>query len=179
MRADCLCGGGWLASGDVCDFNWFKLSLYVIARYFSSYILYDGSDQNGGVQNHIRTGEKFMRILLIPLAGGVGLGPLTRCLSVAHEAKMRGHEVLFLCKDTFCEIVRKFGYRTYTAPTPAQYRAPKPPPFRLSDVAIALGWIEESYINSAIEVERQIVRSFRPDVIFTETQFSVPISASI
>ncbi len=120
-----------------------------------------------------------MRILLIPLAGGVGRGPLTRCLSVAHEAKMRGHEVLFLCKDTFCEIVRKFGYRTYTAPTPAQYRAPKPPPFRLSDVAIALGWIEESYINSAIEVERQIVRSFRPDVIFTETQFSVPISASI
>lgn len=120
-----------------------------------------------------------MRILLIPLSGGVGLGPLTRCLSVAHEAKIRGHELLFICKDTFCEIVRKFGYRTYTAPTPAQYREPKPPPFRLSDVAIALGWVEESYINSAIEAELQIIRSFRPDAIFTETQFSVSISASI
>lgn len=120
-----------------------------------------------------------MRLLLIPLACGVGLGPLTRCLAVAHEAKIRGHEVLFLCKNTFCEIVRKFGYITHTAPTPSRYRGPKPPPFRLSDVAIALGWVEESYINSAIEAERQIIRSFRPDVIFTETQFSVPISASI
>jgi hypothetical protein len=34
------------------------------------------------VRNHFRTGEKFMRLLLIPLAGGIGLGPLTRCLSV-------------------------------------------------------------------------------------------------
>ncbi|MCZ7398830.1 MAG: glycosyltransferase [Candidatus Methanoperedens sp.] len=120
-----------------------------------------------------------MRLLLVPLAGGVGLGPLTRCLAVAHEAKIRGHEVLFLCKDTFCEIVRKFGYRTYTAPTSVRNQGQKLPPFRLSDVAITLGWVEESYINSAIEAERQTIRSFRPDVIFTETQFSLPLSASI
>ena len=28
-----------------------------------------------------------MRILLIPFSGGLGLGPLTRCLAIAEEGK--------------------------------------------------------------------------------------------
>jgi UDP:flavonoid glycosyltransferase YjiC (YdhE family) len=120
-----------------------------------------------------------VKILLIPLAAGVGLGPMTRCMAVAREAKNRGHEVLFLCKENFCKIAKRFGYKTYTAPIPNPYNGPKPPPFRLSDVAIALGWIEKKYMVSAIETERKVIRMFRPDVIFTETQFSVPVSASV
>lgn len=119
-----------------------------------------------------------MRLLIIPLAGGVGLGPMTRCMAIANEAKCRGHDVLFLCRDSFRKIAKKFGYKTCAAPIPPPYPGPKPPPFRLSDVAIALGWTEKSYVISAIETERKIIRSFKPDVIFTETQFSVPISAS-
>lgn len=120
-----------------------------------------------------------MRLLFIPLAGGVGLGPLTRCLAVAHEARLRGHDVLFLCKDSFRGIVEMCGYKAYAAPIPPSNRRLKPPPFRLSDIAIALGWIEEEYFHSAIETERNVIRSYKPDLIFTETQFSVPVSASL
>lgn len=119
-----------------------------------------------------------MRILLIPLAGGVGLGPLTRCLAVAKEAVSRGHEIVFLCKDSFADIITKYGYQYYNAPI-CHSNGVKPHPFRLSDVAIELGWIEKLYIEKAVKRERQIIKLFKPDVIFTETQFSVPISAGI
>jgi len=117
-----------------------------------------------------------MRFLIIPLAGGVGLGPLTRCLAVAREAVGRGHEVVFLCQKSFADSIKKFGYKTYLAPTP-QPGSITPPPFRLSDIAIARGWVDPAYLEKAVQAERTIIRAFRPDCIFTETQFSVSISA--
>lgn len=121
-----------------------------------------------------------MKLLLIPLSGGVGLGPLTRCLAIGREAAKRGHKVAFLCKPTFGKIVTRYGYQTYEAPTPRpRTTRPLPPPFRLSDVAVRLGWLEKSYIELAVSREREIIRIFNPDVIFTETQFSVSLSSSL
>lgn len=119
-----------------------------------------------------------MKILIIPLSGGVGLGPLTRCLAVAKEAKLRNHQILFLCKDSFFPIVRKCGYLALLSPCPKS-NGVNPPPYRLSDVAIALGWLNRDYLESAIRKELGVIRKFKPHVIFTETQFSVPISAAL
>lgn len=119
-----------------------------------------------------------MRILLIPLAGGVGLGPLTRCLAVASEARQRGHDVALLCKKSFLKIAAQYGYKTFPAPSPKLSRITTYP-FRLSDVAAKFGWLEESYIESAVREEQKVIRIFNPNVIFTETQFSVPISATV
>lgn len=116
--------------------------------------------------------------MFIPLSGGVGWGPLTRCLAIAYEARRRDHKVVFLCKKNFARIVRQFGYSFRLAPEPKP-NGIKPPPFRLSDVAYELGWLDVRYLEHAVAVERSFIRAFRPDIIFTETQFSVPISASL
>lgn len=41
-----------------------------------------------------------MRILFAPLAGAYGMGGITRCLAVAEQAVMRGHQVALLAPET-------------------------------------------------------------------------------
>lgn len=106
----------------------------------------------------------------------MGLGPLTRCLAVAREAQKRGHAPVFLCKKSFARIVEQFGFTAYLAPEP-RHGILSPSPYRLSDVALELGWVEPTYVKKAIDREREVIRLFRPDLIFTETQFSVAVSA--
>ena len=105
-----------------------------------------------------------MRVLLIPAAGGVGLGPLTNILAIAEELQMAGHDVGILCRDSWAPIIGSLDLRMYPAPAPQPYHGYKPPPFKLSDVIIGLGWAEEDYIRvptgiSLAEAEREIIRS--------------------
>lgn len=128
--------------------------------------------------NIITVHKNHMKILVVPLAGGEGLGPLTRCLAIIQEASVREHDVAILCKKDFGKLVTQYGFTFFEAPSP------KPsgielPPYRLCDVAIELGWVENSYFEKAIETERKAMQVFKPDVIFTETQLSIPISAKI
>jgi len=119
-----------------------------------------------------------MRLLIVPLAGGEGLGPLTRCLAVAHEAAFRHHEIAFLCRREFGDIVKRLGYVTF------ELRQPKPsglvrPQYRLADAAVELGWLDIDYLEETILIERDIIRAFRPDIVLTELQLTAPVSAAI
>lgn len=119
-----------------------------------------------------------MRILIVPLTGGVGIGPLTHCLSVAYEARKRGHSVKFLCKKSFAKIVKRFEYPLFIAPS-SKPSGINIVPFKLSDVAIELGLIDFVYIRESIKAERKAIKTFKPDIIFAETQLTIPISAGI
>lgn len=122
-----------------------------------------------------------MKVLIAPLVGGVGLGPLTRCLAVAFEVRRRNHEVLFLARPEFAEIAASFGYNTVIAPAPnthifnhKEYKA-----FKVSDDAVNLGWCNVESMKEAIARERQVIQSFRPDYVFTEYQMSTVISCAL
>lgn len=118
-----------------------------------------------------------MRILLIPFSGGVGLGPLTRCLAVAEEGKRRGYEVAFLGKPFFKRITDGLGFKTYLAPDTVHLNR-KLPKYRLSDIALEYGLINLDYLQKAVKRELEIIKLFRPDIIFTETQFSINFSSA-
>ena len=119
-----------------------------------------------------------MRILLIPFSGGLGLGPLTRCLAIAEEGKKRGHKVAFLCKPFFKKITETRGFLSYLSPEPKHIRR-NLPKYRLADLALEYGLLNLEYLQKAIKQELAIIKTFRPNIIFTETQFSINFSSKI
>ncbi len=120
-----------------------------------------------------------MRLLLIPAAGGVGLGPLTNLLAIADEATAVGHEVAFVVKDAWASHVRQLGAPLYRAVTPKPYQGIPPPPSNLGMVATRLGWVDDGFIRASIRAERQAITSFHPDIVVTALQFTAPISAAL
>jgi UDP:flavonoid glycosyltransferase YjiC (YdhE family) len=120
-----------------------------------------------------------MRLLFIPAAGGVGLGPLTNLLAIAEEATVAGHEVAFVVKDAWASDVRQLGFPAYRAVTPRPYRGIPPPPYNLGAVVTRLGWVNESFIRDSIKVERRVITSFDADMVVTTLQFTAPISAAL
>lgn len=120
-----------------------------------------------------------MRLLLIPAAGGVGLGPLTNVLAIAEEAVRAGHEVALMGKDAWAPVMEQLGFQIYLAPTPRPYNGVVPPPYKLSDVVIGLGWVDEQYIRASIEAERHAIVSFKADAVVSMLQLTAPISAQI
>ena len=112
------------------------------------------------------------------MSGGLGLGPLTRCLAIAQEAQMRGHSVAFLCKKEFRPLVKNIGCEIFTAPKPRPYLGVPVPLYRLSDAAIALGMTDKDYIEQSLKSEFSAIERFKPDVIFAETQLTAAISSN-
>jgi UDP:flavonoid glycosyltransferase YjiC (YdhE family) len=120
-----------------------------------------------------------MRLLLIPAAGGVGLGPLTNLLAIADEATAAGHEVAFVVKDAWAYDIRQLGFPAYRAVTPRPYRGIPPPPYNLGAVVTRLGWVDESFIRDSVRAECQAITTFGADVVVTTLQFTAPISAAL
>jgi MGT family glycosyltransferase len=120
-----------------------------------------------------------MRLLFIPVSGGVGLGPLANLIAIAETAAARGHDTAFVVKHVWAPQVRRLGFPTYRTVTPARRKGASPPPFNLGAVGARLGWVEESFIRASIRAEREAIRSFGADVVVTTLQFTAPISAAV
>lgn len=120
-----------------------------------------------------------MRLLLIPAAGGVGLGPLTNLLAIADEATGAGHEVAFVVKDAWASDIRQLGFPVYRAVTPRPYQGIPPPPYNLGAVVTRLGWVDENFIRDSVQAERLAITHFAADIVVTTLQFTAPISAAL
>lgn len=120
-----------------------------------------------------------MRLLLIPVSGGVGLGPLANLIAIAESAAAAGHDTAFVVKDAWAPEVRRLGFPTYRAVTPAPRKGASPSPFNLGAVGTRLGWVEEGFIRTSIQAEREAIKSFAADIVVTTLQFTAPISAAI
>jgi UDP:flavonoid glycosyltransferase YjiC (YdhE family) len=120
-----------------------------------------------------------MRILFVPAAGGVGLGPLTNVLSLAEVAADSGHNVAFMCKGAWEPLIGRLGYPMYAAPLPEKFKGKLPPPYKLSDVLIGLGWADKNFIRESIASEIKAIASFSADVVVSMLQVTAPISATV
>ena len=110
------------------------------------------------------------------MVGGRGLGPLTRCLAVADEARKRGHQVHFLIKETFVQLVQRFGYEWTLAAEPRMRDNTISCPDTWSDIAAYLGLTQTEFLNEALQIEKELTHKFRPDWVFIESNVSLPLT---
>ena len=120
-----------------------------------------------------------MRLLLIPVAGGVGLGPLANLLAVAESAAKAGHDVAFMAKDAWAPEVRNLRLPGLSGGYTEPRQDAPPPPYNLGAVGMRLGWIDDSFIRASIHAECSAIYQFKADVVVTTLQFTAPISAAI
>ena len=118
-----------------------------------------------------------MRILFEPLAGAIGLGAITRCMALAEQAVMRGHTVAFHAQPYPLIENHPLG-RRYDAPVPVKPSPGGDPQSSSFNEAIHIrGLADPGYLETAVRAELETIEDFRPDVMVTEWQPTVPISA--
>ncbi|MBG7704674.1 hypothetical protein HCJ76_42955 [Streptomyces sp. MC1] len=118
-----------------------------------------------------------MRILFEPIAGAVGLGAITRCLALAQAAALRGHSVAFHAQPY--PLLEKFpvGPR-YDAVVPTRPQPLIDPQSSTFSEALSIrGLTQPDYLREAVRSELKTIEQYRPDVVVTEWQPSVPIAA--
>lgn len=120
-----------------------------------------------------------MRILFMPQAGALGIGGITRCLAVACEAALWGHEVGFFCKAQIFPMLQGLDATLFEAPAPPPPQMDAAVNYKLADSIRIRSMDDPAYLESTIEAELAAYRAFRPDVIFTENQFSAAISTAV
>ncbi|UJR17521.1 hypothetical protein I4U23_004416 [Adineta vaga] len=122
-----------------------------------------------------------LRFLIIPLHCGVGLGPLTRLLTIAECARNNGHEVTFIARAEFAVIIRKAGFNTFIAPRSVSH--PDDNSIlcfnTVDDDAANYGWADPTFLKECVKQEIQLIQELNIDMMCTEYQLSVPISSHI
>ena len=115
------------------------------------------------------------RILCVPMSWGRGMGPLMDCLAVARELRKVGHEVAFLGRDRFKEIIAKEGFSNYPIISP---HAPKKLDHLFDiDFPTFQGLDDEKLVRATVDNEFDALENFKPDIIFSWLQFTAYISA--
>src|SRR5437899_2700978 len=122
-----------------------------------------------------RGGE--MRILFMPMVGALGIGGMTRCLAVATEAALWGHEIGFFCSPKVFPLLQNIDAAIFEAPIPPPPENIAAPDHNLSDGIRIRRMDDLSYIETTVKAELAAYLSFRPDIIFTEFQPTAAISA--
>lgn len=120
-----------------------------------------------------------MRILVAPQAGSLGLGGLSRCRAIVREAAIRGHHVAVLCRSEVMSWFSGIAETAFEIPVPHIRGYGSAPNFRLADSVYIRGMDESAYVVAAIATELAAYTKWRPDVVFTENQFTVAVSARI
>ncbi len=120
-----------------------------------------------------------MRILFMPMAGALGIGGMTRCLAVATDAALWGHEIGFFCSPKVFPLLQNIDAAIFEAPIPPPPENIAAPDHNLSDGIRIRRMDDLSYIETTVEAELAAFLSFRPDIIFTEFQPTAAISAAI
>lgn len=120
-----------------------------------------------------------MRVLFVPQAGALGMGGITRLLALASEAQLRGHTVAFLAPAELPLLT------TYHSGVQFEHHAPR---FRgavageaqsFAESLQIRGMLDVDYLSAAVHRELQSYAEFRPDLVVTENQITVPISAAL
>ncbi|GII66296.1 hypothetical protein Skr01_63810 [Sphaerisporangium krabiense] len=121
-----------------------------------------------------------MRVLFAPLAGAAGVGAVTRCLAVAEQAVMRGHRVAFLAPAGYPMLGDHPLGATYAVPRPRRPATVRDGNYATFAEALWVrGMAEPGYLDAAVTAERAAIEAFRPDVIFTEWQATLAVSARL
>lgn len=118
-----------------------------------------------------------MKILIVPMVGGRGVGPIYRSLAVANAAK-ENHEILFLCKEAFVPYVIKSGFSFVKDIEPIQ-KVPQGDILMWNDAAYAMGLCDDDYVQRSFLHQLNVVKAFNPDIIFTEYNLTICVVANI
>ncbi|MCD1259611.1 hypothetical protein B5M42_012290 [Paenibacillus athensensis] len=122
-----------------------------------------------------------MRILLAASSWTETLGHAVRSIAVAEQALAAGHEVAFLAPASYHEW----------APAGVTCYATTPKPDFISetqlffgfhtyeDVMYVSGYGDDKPIRETIEREREVIREFRPDLIWNDEQYTIGASAAL
>lgn len=120
-----------------------------------------------------------MKILFVPQSGALGIGGITRCLSVAQEMSIWGHDIAFLSKPTVRDIANRLDINYYDAIIPPLPIRTGIIPYKLADHIRIRQMDDLHYINASVDRELEVFNNFKPDVVFTEYQFTTAISCKI
>lgn len=118
-----------------------------------------------------------MKILIVPMVGGRGIGPIYRSMAVANAAKEK-HEILFLCKERFAPYVVKSGFNYVEDIEPTQ-KYPQGNILMWNDAAYAMGLCDENFVQKSFLHQLNVVKTFKPDIIFTEYNLTICAVANI
>ncbi len=110
------------------------------------------------------------------MVGGRGLGPMTRCMAVADEARRRGHSAHFLIREEFVSLAEQFGFSWTLAVKPQRKQAGPPIGDTWTEIAAHLGITDEGYLEKTLRLETEIIRKFRPDYAFMESNVTLPLT---
>ncbi len=118
-----------------------------------------------------------MRILFLPIiTRGAAIGTITRCLAIADELRLLGHECFFLTNGEGAKHVAEGGY-SYMEGVVPDAPGSLTPLRDLSEVAVHLNLTKEDYLRHALAAEQRAVEQFRPDVLFSEFKLTAAITA--
>ncbi|WEH37239.1 hypothetical protein PZB75_30055 [Streptomyces sp. AM 4-1-1] len=122
-----------------------------------------------------------MRILFEPIGGALGIGAITRCLAMAQAATMRGHQVGFLAPDGYPLIDELDLGERFRAPFPERTAelVGSGEADGFTEAVLIRGMAQPDYVRAAVDAEVSAYRTFRPDIVVTEMQPTVPIAAHI
>jgi|GEM_PF-2839756 len=122
-----------------------------------------------------------MRILLVASSWTETLGHAVRSIAIAEQCLAVGHEVAFLAPASYHEWA--------PAGTTCFAAAPKPDFISetqiffgfhtYEDVMYVSGYGDDQPIRETIEREREVIREFRPDLIWNDEQYTIGASAAL
>ncbi len=117
-----------------------------------------------------------MKLLLVPMVGGRGLGPIFRCLSVAEEAN-KYFDIAFLCKKEFKRFFYE-KYLFYDDILPIK-KTNQGNILLWNDAAYAMGLCDNEFVQKAFQHQLNIVREYEPDIIFAEYNLTILLVAQV
>ncbi len=121
-----------------------------------------------------------MRVLLVTSNWTETLGHAVRAIAVAQRLIEEGHEVGFLGFPSYEELLPQ-GVQFFPCESlpPGYDRDIFFGNHTYEDVVYVAGHTKDSHIISTVEREREVIRSFQPDMIFNDEQFTIGISARL
>lgn len=117
------------------------------------------------------------KLLIVPMIGGRGLGPIYRSLALAEASKSK-FDIKFLCKERFMSLAKEQGFTGWIDIEPS----PKMQQGHIvtwDDAAYAMGLCDEKFVKAAVTHQLEIVSQYKPDIIFTEYNITILLVALI
>jgi UDP:flavonoid glycosyltransferase YjiC (YdhE family) len=123
-----------------------------------------------------------MKCLIIPSPDTTSLNIIIRCLSIATEAQGQGHEVAVMAPQKLVQRFSHLGLKTFSYPevpflSNVQYESA--PIKRFGDYAALIGLNDEAFVNASLDAEADAIRSFGPDVVYSDISLTAPVSAKL
>ncbi|MFD2670776.1 glycosyltransferase [Marinicrinis sediminis] len=120
-----------------------------------------------------------MNILLVVSNWSETMGHAVRCTAAAGKLKERGHELAFLGPASYQNWIPE-GVQFFASVPKRDYLAEDSPFFGFhtyEDVLYANGHLSDDHLVETVEREREVIRTFKPDCIVSDLQFTISIAA--